>query len=640
MHPSAHPARRPWVTTAVALVVAAAGLLATAGPAAAEPPLNLPGPVTDLVDALTPAEEAEVAAALDDLADSSPFELFVVYVDDFDGWDNRDWADATASASGLGRDDVLLAVAVDARRYQVRVQGDNALTDGQLATVEQERIEPALRDGDWAGAAVAAAAGYADPPASGSWADFAVVAAVLVGTGLTFASPVWIPLTIWLVRRRRRAKQAAADLAALEDRSALALVAADEAVARGVQEHAFAEAQFGPVTVAPFTEALARSREVLAEGFRLRQVLDDDEHEPAARRREVAEAVLRACERVEALISAQEAAAGRHREAHARAPQDLADARTAAHALSLRVEAADRSWVVVRQQYAPSATADVPGAVAQARAAAALAVEHVSAGLAALEDQRGRAVVLAREAHAALARGASVLDGLDRRAADLAAAPGAVVLAITALDEDLADVARLAAEGEDVRTAASAARAALERARTDDVRRDPLAVLEALRAAERDLDRALEPARAPEVALRLAVERLPGALGDVDRLVARARARIEAGGSAVGVAARTRLSEAERLAGEGAALASVDPLGAMAVLRQAADRAEQADFQATRNQDTAGLRAAGFDTVNGADRRAVRWTWTSGSSGGSRGGGSGGGGSSSSGGSRGGGGRF
>lgn len=623
-----------WVAAALA---AACWTLAAAGPAAAEPPVDLPGEVTDLADVLDPEQESALAAELDEFARSTPFQLFVVYVPDFDGQDPRGWADATAAASDLGRDDILLAVAVEARRYQVRVQHDNALTDAQLTAVEQDRIEPALRDGDWAGAAAAAAAGYAAaPPAAtdgaeggSSWTDWVFALTGLSVGLLVFASPVLVPLLLWWRRRRRTARaarEAAAVLRDLEDRSALALVAADEAVTRGTQERAYAEAQFGPATVAPFTRALDRAREILAEAFRLRRLLDDDAPEAPDRRRALAQSVVDACARVEALVERQEQEADRMRERHARAPEDLAEARDAARRLTARAQAAERAWVVVRQQYDPAATADVPAALAAVADAAATAEEHVVAGTSVLGTGRGAAVAHAREARAEVARGAAVLDGLDRLADDLRTAPAAIVAAVAELDADLADAARLAPEDPAVREAVTAARVSQDRARGAGHAGDPLPVLAALRAADRELDRTLAQVRAGEAARRHAVERLPRALDGVDRIIARARAVIARDPDAVGATAPARLADAERLAAEGAALVDRDPVAALRALRTAADRAEQAEEQAVRRLDAARLRARRLDPVRGTSGHHD-------SSGGA-------GGSSDSGDSRGGGGRF
>ena len=190
---------RALVTAALALTAVAAGSVAAASTASAEPPSVLVDEVTDHAGVLSPADATAVAAALDGLADRTRYQLFVVYVGSFDGMPGAQWADETAVRSGLGRDDILLAVAVDDRQYRVSVDRDSPLSDAALETVEADRIEPALRDGDWAGAATAAAAGYEEAEVAGR-TPWLVVGVVSAGIALLVLLPaVGLPL----LRRRR-----------------------------------------------------------------------------------------------------------------------------------------------------------------------------------------------------------------------------------------------------------------------------------------------------------------------------------------------------------------------------------------------------------------------------------------------------
>ncbi|MGW6983299.1 TPM domain-containing protein, partial [Streptomyces sp. NPDC054932] len=163
--PRSRPRRRTFVRAALAL---AAVLLALGGwgtasaPAArAEDPVALSrqGQITDRVGALGDRQGA-VAAALDKLYADRKIQLFVVYVQDFSGRSAQSWADATAQRNGLGQNDVLLAVATGDRQYAYSADVDSGFTEQQLATVAQTAIEPALKQNDWAGAAIGAANGY------------------------------------------------------------------------------------------------------------------------------------------------------------------------------------------------------------------------------------------------------------------------------------------------------------------------------------------------------------------------------------------------------------------------------------------------------------------------------------------------
>ncbi|GAB2695283.1 TPM domain-containing protein [Thalassiella azotivora] len=132
-----------------------------AAPAAAEEPLRLEEQLVDRAGAVV-TTEGEVQDALEDLREDAGVRLFVVFVEDLDGMGPQEWADRTAVLSGLGRDDVLLAVDVSDRVYAYSVDREFELTDAELAEVALVAVEPALARADWAGAAVGAARGYAD----------------------------------------------------------------------------------------------------------------------------------------------------------------------------------------------------------------------------------------------------------------------------------------------------------------------------------------------------------------------------------------------------------------------------------------------------------------------------------------------
>jgi hypothetical protein len=616
VRPSARRAR-----LAAALLAATCWSLGAAGPAAAmpvaaEPPQNLPGPVTDLAGVLSPSQEREVEDALDDLAAATPYQLFVVYVDTFDGMSNRAWTDDTADLSGFGRDDILLAVAVDDRRYQVSVEEDIELSDADLATVERDAIEPALGDDDWAGAAVAAAAGYeraVNPPASAG----VVVVRVLLALGavglLGYAG-------YRLVHRRRAAARAAAELDALVDRSASALVAADEAVAAAAQEVGFTEAQLGAAHVAPVAAAVAEARTVLADAFRARQELDDEVPDSDSRRSALAYAVLDGCTRVEAILAAQRETVDRLRALHERAPQDLAAARDEAAALTTRARDTGTTWEALRRGYAPTAMADVPAAVADAVELATRATGEAEAGLAVLDTDRAAAVAHAEEARAALTRATVVLDALDQQATDLATAPQQIEAVRAEIDADLVDAARLGDGTGPVQEAAGVARRAQDRAVSADAELDPLAVLTALREAEAGLDQVLDPLRATEAARQHALERLPQVQATVRARIAAAEATIARDRWSVGATARTRLAEAQRLAVAGDVAVSTDPVAALNALRAAATRADEAQRSALADVDLAvRRRAASYDdgpswTSSSSRRSGSGFSFGSGSS--------------------------
>lgn len=645
-------ATRGLAAVVIAVTAALGGVLAGAGAAAAEEPQNLTDEVTDLAGVLTPEQLDEATQAVDALADATPYQLFVVLVRSFDDLDPADWADRTAVASGLGRDDILLAVAVDDRRYQVSVDGEIAFTDDQLAEVESGRIEPALRDDDWAGAITAAAAGYEAEAGTTSGGDSGeggeggegdgaddrpaaspgTVGAVLAGIAVVGVGGV---VAVRLVRRRRAARALEAELDALDARAASALVAVDEAVATSAQELGFAEAQLGAAATAPFATALDEARARLADAFAARQRLDDTQPEAPDERRALLQQILDTCAGVDAVLDAQQADFERLRDTHARAPQTLADADQEAARLDARSAQVAATLTDLTVRYAPAALAGVARNVEEARAG----LDHVRAtvrrGVDVLESDRPAAVAAAQDATRAVAHVGALLDAVDTAARELAAAPESLRQAVADLDADLVDAARLGAADPAVGPAADRARAALVATRAADAGRDPLRALDAVRSAERALDGLLAPLREAEAARARAVARLPQARVELDAALAAATSTIDAHRSTVLSTARTRIAEARRHAQRAAEWPADDPVGALANVETAtrlavdAREAALADVASARAEQswsgswgTSGSRSGGFGGSGGWGDLLLGGSGGSGGSGGGWSGGS------------------
>ena len=184
----------------VVLAVFTAGLL-LATPAGAQPPSKLTDHITDSAGVLTDSSRATVSSAIDRLYHDQHIQLWVVYVDNFSKFKPDNWADKTRSESGMGDNDVLLAVATNTKLYAFvvppKVQG---LTADELNSLRSRQIEPAVGAKDWSGAAVAAADGLNKSASSSkqTWLliAIAVIAAVVV---------VVVVLVLYRARRRRRA---------------------------------------------------------------------------------------------------------------------------------------------------------------------------------------------------------------------------------------------------------------------------------------------------------------------------------------------------------------------------------------------------------------------------------------------------
>ena len=131
-------------------------VLLLAPPAGAQPPFRLPGQVTDNAGLLSDSGRAAVSSAVDKLYADRHIRLWVVYVDNFSGLSAENWAKRTYSTSDLSGYDSLLAVSSTGRAYAFLVPSTvRSVSQSQVDDLRRTQIEPALRAGNWTGAAVA-----------------------------------------------------------------------------------------------------------------------------------------------------------------------------------------------------------------------------------------------------------------------------------------------------------------------------------------------------------------------------------------------------------------------------------------------------------------------------------------------------
>ncbi|MDK9496238.1 TPM domain-containing protein [Streptomyces katrae] len=630
-----HPLRR---AAAPAILLAAALLALPAQAARAEDPVALSrqGQVTDRVGALGDRGPA-VAAALERLYADRKVQLFVAYVRDFSGRAPQSWADATAQKNGLGQDDVLLAVATGARQYAYSADVDSGFTEAQLADVARTAIEPALRQNDWAGAAIGAANGYdavlggrpvpvpavtpgpADPGGAAEGASGAgdfVLPVVAVGAAGA--------LGVYAYRRRRRrdgtgrgtttahagwdgARAGPAPLPELDATAKALLVETDDAVRTSTEELGFAAAQFGDDAVGTFTAAVAYAKDELTHAFRLRQQLDDAYPEDDATRRRMLEEIVARCTEANRRLDAESADFDRLRDLEKNAPGALATVEAHFRALTGRTTAAGATLAALTGRYADSAAAPVASNPEQAKDRLLFATTSLGEARAALgSGDNGRAAVHVRAAEGAVDQAATLVDAVERRAQELAEAAGKLPGALTETETDLAD-ARGLLSGTQAGSATGDLRGRIGRAESvlADVRReqaagryDPIDALRRVEEADAALDEALAGAREQESGRRRAASLLDRAQLSARSAIGAATDYVTTSRGAVGSQARTRLAEAQRHLERSASLAGQDPAGALAEAQQADSLARQAqqlaeeDVRAYRNP-YAGRRGGG-----------------------------------------------
>ena len=185
------------------LTILTAGLL-LATPAGAQPPSKLTDHITDTTGALTDSGRAAVSSAIDRLYHDRHIQLWVVYVDNYSRLKPDNWAAQTRSASGMGDNDALLAVATNTQLYTFTVPPQvQGITPDELNSLRSKQIEPAISAKNWSGAAVAAADGLnkSVSSASSSKRTWLLIA---IGVGVVVVLVV-VVLLILRARRRRRA---------------------------------------------------------------------------------------------------------------------------------------------------------------------------------------------------------------------------------------------------------------------------------------------------------------------------------------------------------------------------------------------------------------------------------------------------
>lgn len=613
-------------------VVAVLGLGPAALPALAAPaaPAARPGPaasadgpfgpatqVTDRVGALKAAQLSSVQAALNSLYDKDKMKLFVAYVKDFSGKSPTTWVDESAVLGGMGRRDILLGIATNARQYAVSADSGLGLSAKQLDDVAATAIEPALRSSDWAAAAIGAANGYAAAAAgqpvvaptissgTAAGADGAAAsgsgssgssAGLVVGV---IAAVVVLGLLLFFFLRRRRGGAGAAAAgepgggtpAELEAKAAHLLVTTDDAIKTSEQELGFATAQFGDEAVAPFATAMESAKAELAAAFKLRQLLDDDIPEDAATRRSMLEQLCTHCEAANKLLDEQAAAFDQLRNLEANAPEIVAKLTVSAQQQQARLASARATLSQLGSVYSARAVAWVAGNTDEA----ATRLEFIQGTLAEAQQavasaDKSRAAVLVQAAQLADDQVTQLLDGVDRRATELSEASTALPGALNAIEANVAEAAASGQPGLAEPAAHAQVVAAQVRGSLSTGPGDPLDALRAIEEANSRLDQALAGAREEQVRQQRARAALEQAVLTARSSIGAAEDFITTNRGGIGSTARTRVAEAQRHLDRALALAGANAESALAEAQQADSMASQAYREA--QQDVSGFAGA------------------------------------------------
>jgi hypothetical protein len=598
-------ARSLWALAAVT----AALVLGTPSAALATDPVELPqGRVLDEAGVLGGSDVAEIEAAVDALNSDSGADLWVVYVDEFTNPDDAaEWTNTTAEDNGLGPSQYLLAVATVQRTYYLSGASDGPVSIDQLGEIEQQLVQPRLGDGDWAGAAVAAASGLRNAIAGDDVAasDGGGVSSNVIWIVLGVA--VVIALVVILAARRRKkpaidpragepAELAAVDTADLERQAGSALVDTDDAVKTSEEELGFAVAQYGEETVSTFRSAIATAKQNLSQAFSIRQKLADAEPDTEQQVRAWNAEIIRLCIDANAALDREAEAFDELRQLEKNAPAAVAALRTEHQQVTQRLSTASATLQSLSARYDATALSTVSDNIEQAGERLAFASGNLTA---ADEDiasgDLGEAAVDIRASEEAIDQAALLLDAIDKLGADLDAAQTSIAASVGDLRSDL----QLAKSQPDpdgslvnVIRATETAVSEVEQQRTG--RHNPLELLRQLEAANTSIDGILQRVRDAQAQFQRAQSQLGQALSSAGAQVSAAEDYITARRGAVGADARTRLAEAGRNLMQAQQLAASDPVSALTYAQTSSQLARAAIDSAQSDVSGFGMQSGGF----------------------------------------------
>lgn len=587
---------RTRMTIVTGMLVAMFAFGAAASSAVATPPVTMEaGFVTDEAGVLSASERTAVNERLTTLADAGRGELFVIYVDEFtDPSDSVEWTDRTARENGLGTDQYLIAVAVDAGQYAISADSYGPLSDGEIDRVVQA-VEGGLRSADWDGAVIAAADAF---PGQGGGTGGMVWFVVLL---VVAAAAILIVVLVVRSRKRNRSVQATTadpnDPYAtvsdeeLETQAGSALVHADDAITASKQEVGFAIAQYGDESTAAFTTVVEAAKAKVSEAFSLKQQLDDATPDTPEQRRAWHIQIIQLCDEADDLLNDNIEAFEELRKLEAEAPQALERVTARRRAADQPLAAAAPALADLARIYDAAALAPVADNPAQARQRLDLADTEAAAAAADIAAGRnGEAAFAIRTAEEAVEQAEDLIAAITTLGANLAAVEDHARATIADLEADLAAAGAMPdAQGTlapiiaRTRSRIDAAQSSLQAAT-----RNPQQVLDALTQSNSEIDAALGQAReATEQAQR--VQRvLAQRLAQAQAQITTANDFISTRRGAIGATARTRLVEANSAYTEAVAAQASDPILATERATRAYDLASEAVSYARSEVDNWG----------------------------------------------------
>ncbi|WP_405161884.1 TPM domain-containing protein [Nocardia sp. NBC_01499] len=593
-----------WTSWVLLSVLFAVGALFGAPTGTADAPLRLDTYVVDSAKVLNQGQLDRVRAAVDQLYADQQVRLWVIYVHDFGGLGPEVWAQQTATKSGFGDRDLLLAVATQDRAYWFYGELPSGVSDSDLNSLLTRQVEPALREGRWDDAGVETADGLTSAMQGGGVnVGFLIVIGalvVLVVGGLVLFSRK---------RHRDRAKAelavarevdpdntaalAALPLAALHARSREALVEIDNATRTSAEELELATCEFGATATLPFSTALDHAKTAAVKAFSIRQRLDDDIPETPDEQRTLLVDLIGTVGRADRELDAQVAEFDAMRDLLINAADRLDGLTRDLVELKSRLPASEAELSRLTAAHPASVLAPIHDNATMARERITFAEQNIDAGHAALTQpvgKQGGAVAAIRSAEAAVGQARTLLDGIDNAATNIQQARDGLPAALDELRRDIASATELSGYGgQDLAAATATAQSTLDKAAAAATA-DPLDAFHDAVAADGELDRAIAAATDRKLAAEDLRRRLDQALTDARSRVSAAADYISTRRGGIDAEARTRLSEAQRNLDAAQQQSATDPAQALTSAQAAADlggRALQAAQASVRAWETA-----------------------------------------------------
>ncbi len=598
--PVAQTTTRARRLTIIALLIAALTGVFSAGAAFATAPIPLDdGFVTDDTGALSSSEHEAVETRLDELASQSDADLFVVFVDRFtDPADRIEWTDRVAVQNNLGANQYLLAIAVDERSYYISADLNGPLSDAKLTDVEQ-KIQPLLSDGDWAGAVILAADEIQGDGGAGVLRFVLAAAAVIV-----LALIIWAIVRAVRAHRRREAVRRRGAMPETPDpndpfstmtdeqvatAAGSALVQADDAITSSREELGFAVAQYGEAATAEFTQAVDAAKAKMSEAFDLKQKLDDEVEDSVFDRRAWNLRIVALCDEIDDTLDAQTAAFDALRRLEQNAGPELERVRGERAAAQPAVDEADAAVSRLTGEYDPTALASVADNPSQARERLALADRSLAAAAEALAAGRtGEAAFAIRTAEQSTAQAVQLVQAITALGDELQMLEGKARELIAELQTDVVTAARLPDSAGAIAPVIAATTAQLQQAQSEltGASRSPQRVLDALTTADAQIDAAIAQGTETVQREQRARQLLDQTLAQAQSEIRATREFIDTRRGTVGDTARTRLSQAEAAIAHATSVRDRDSVVALREAQNALALSQQA-FAAAQSDLTA-----------------------------------------------------